>query len=62
MRSIRLDPTDAIGGVLVTLIGLVTAGISSQYPIGRISNIGPGAFPLALGIIMVLLGLGIIAG
>ncbi len=62
MRSIRLEPTDAIGGVLVTLIGLVTAGISSQYPIGRISNIGPGAFPLALGIIMVLLGLGIIAG
>lgn len=62
MKSTRMEPTDAIGGVLVTLIGLAAAGISTQYPMGRISNIGPGAFPLALGVIMVLLGIGIIAG
>lgn len=37
-------------------IGLATAIQGSTYPIGELSRMGPGYFPVALGVLLVLIG------
>lgn len=58
----RIDPTDAVGGGLMIGLGAAASVISLGYPMGNLARIGPGAFPLALGVILMLLGAGIILG
>jgi hypothetical protein len=48
---------DLLGGALMLLLGLGTAYQASQYRLGTLSNMGPGYFPLALGIILAATGL-----
>jgi len=51
------DYRDVIGGVILVLIGLGFAAYAFQnYRLGGISRMGPGMFPLALGLILALLG------
>ena len=47
---------DFVGGVLILLIGLSTASAAWHYDIGTLRRMGPGFFPLALGVILTLTG------
>lgn len=51
------DYRDAVGGVLMGGIGIFVAAYAiSNYDLGRISKLGPGAFPAAMGIVLAVLG------
>ena len=52
---------DYYAGGLMILIGLGAAAEGSNYHVGTLVRMGPGFFPVALGVILVLLGL-MIAG
>lgn len=43
-------------------IGFATAIQGSTYPIGELSRMGPGYFPVALGVLLVLIGTAIAIG
>lgn len=45
-------------GVLFLVIGAGAAGLAATYDLHRGSQIGPGYFPLWLGLLLVLLGIG----
>jgi Tripartite tricarboxylate transporter TctB family len=48
-------------GLAFVVFGATTAILSTEYPIGTTSRMGPGYFPLALGILLALLGIIIVA-
>jgi hypothetical protein len=52
---------DYYAGALMVLCGLLTAQDARQYPLGTLHQMGPGYFPVALGILLIVLGI-IIAG
>src|SRR5665213_1588605 len=52
---------DYYGGGLMLLLGLGAMFQGSQYPIGSLSRMGPGFFPVALGAILALTGVAIAA-
>jgi hypothetical protein len=52
---------DYYAGALMVLVGLVAAHDAANYSIGTLRQMGPGYFPLALGILLIILGI-IIAG
>jgi hypothetical protein len=60
---LQLTPSnrDYYGGALMILIGLGAVIQGRQYPIGTLSRMGPGFFPVALGAILAFTGLAIIA-
>lgn len=60
-RLIKNSNRDYFGGGLMILIGLGAVIQGRQYPIGTLSRMGPGFFPVALGAILALTGLAIIA-
>jgi hypothetical protein len=47
---------DFIGGLLVMLLGFATIWEASSYSVGTLSRMGPGYFPLALGVILAATG------
>lgn len=47
---------DFWSGMLFIATGILFAGLSQQYQMGTASRMGPGWFPTALGLILVLLG------
>jgi putative tricarboxylic transport membrane protein len=47
---------DYYAGALMILLGLVTAHDGTTYPIGTLRQMGPGYFPLALGVLLIFLG------
>jgi hypothetical protein len=51
---------DYAGGTLMAVIGLGAAFQGSTYNVGTLSRMGPGYFPLALGIILTLIGIAIV--
>lgn len=57
----KFDYMDAVGGALFCVLGLAISFYSwSTYELGSLDEMGPGLFPLYLGVIMCLLGLGIV--
>ena len=52
---------DYVGGALMVVIGAAAALQGRNYPIGSLSRMGPGFFPVALGIILACAGIAIIA-
>jgi len=54
MRSVNRK--DLIGGGLMLLLGIGAAVQSLQYHIGSLVRMGPGYFPLALGVILAIVG------
>ncbi|TXL68390.1 tripartite tricarboxylate transporter TctB family protein [Zeimonas arvi] len=48
---------DFWAGVMFTLIGVLFAFFSTSYEVGTAARMGPGYFPLLLGILLALLGL-----
>lgn len=61
MHIFRRLKRDYYGGALMVLCGLLAAQDSRHYTIGTLRQMGPGYFPLALGILLIVLGI-IIAG
>jgi hypothetical protein len=53
---------DYYAGALMILIGLGAAYQGSRYSIGTLSHMGPGFFPLSLGILLALIGAAIALG
>ncbi|MDR3536438.1 MAG: tripartite tricarboxylate transporter TctB family protein [Acetobacteraceae bacterium] len=47
---------DRYGGGLVLLLGLLIAYQGIRYHVGTLSSMGPGFFPTALGVILVVVG------
>ncbi len=52
---------DVVGGVLMIVIGAAVTWQARHYPLGTMSRMGPGFFPTALGVILVLLGVALVA-
>jgi len=52
---------DYYGGALMLLLGLGAMLQGMTYPVGTLSRMGPGFFPVSLGAILALIGLIIIA-
>jgi hypothetical protein len=50
------NPRDFLAGLLFIGIGIATVIGASDYPLGTIRNIGPGYYPILLGIALTLLG------
>lgn len=48
---------DIVGGVALTILGIATALYAQRYEFGELNRMGPGYFPVALGIILAVLGL-----
>ena len=48
---------DYLGGVLMIALGMAAALQGASYRIGTLSRMGPGFFPVALGVILALAGL-----
>lgn len=57
MKRATFDPTNAVCGAFFILTGLVFAWQSLQVELGSWLRIGPGGLPLALSLLLVLLGL-----
>lgn len=51
-----LTERDVLAGLLFVSLGLVFAVTSASYRIGTPANMGPGLFPLCLGILLTVLG------
>ena len=48
---------DRAGGALVALTGLGATVVGSSYPLGSLNRMGPGFFPVSLGVILTVTGL-----
>ena len=51
-----------IGGSLMVVLGIVAAVEGGRYSIGTLSRMGPGFFPVALGVILAAVGLVLLIG
>ncbi len=47
---------DLLGGLLMLAVGLTTVWQASAYPQGTLRRMGPGFFPLGLGVILAAIG------
>jgi hypothetical protein len=63
VRALRIagfDAVDLAGGLIVFAGGCAVAVGATSYPIGELTRMGPGYFPLVVGIVLALLGFGLI--
>ena len=51
------DTHDIVGGLALTALGVFAAVYARQYEFGELNRMGPGYFPVALGVIVAVLGL-----
>jgi hypothetical protein len=59
LRAYIRNRKDVAAGLLFATIGLGTAIVASEYPLGTMRSIGPGYFPIMIGILLALLGAGV---
>ncbi len=59
-RLVTTSNKDYYGGALMIAIGLAAIIQGRQYPIGTLSRMGPGFFPVAVGAILAFTGLAIV--
>lgn len=60
MRHIRLNP-DLLSGLFFISVGGIAIGVGAGYRLGTPDNMGPGFFPVMLGIALLLLGIAVAA-
>lgn len=53
---INRDIRDVLGGLLLIVVGLFAAIYAQRYELGSLQRMGPGYFPVALGVILAILG------
>lgn len=51
---------DWFGGVIVVAIGTLAVAVASTYTLGTAENMGPGYFPVMLGVLTICFGVGIL--
>ena len=54
--KIRINKKEVLSGSVLLLIGGLTVLGSLDYTIGSLARMGPGYFPLAIGVIIMILG------
>jgi hypothetical protein len=59
LRAHIRDRKDVFAGLLFAAIGLTTVIVASEYPLGTMRSIGPGYFPIMIGVLLALLGAGV---
>jgi hypothetical protein len=59
-RIAGFDVADLAGGLLVVAGGCAVALGATSYQIGELTRMGPGYFPLVVGVVLTLLGLGLV--
>jgi hypothetical protein len=59
LRAHIRNKKDVVAGVLFAAIGLATVVGASEYPLSTIRSIGPGYFPIMIGVVLALLGVGV---
>jgi len=59
LRAHIRNRKDVAAGLLFAAIGLATAVVASEYPLGTMRSIGPGYFPIMIGVLLALLGAGV---
>jgi putative tricarboxylic transport membrane protein len=62
MKLALANNQDVWGGLMLIAIGAATVFIARDYPFGTALRMGPGYFPVALGALLILFGLAILAG
>jgi hypothetical protein len=60
LRIAGFDVVDLAGGLIVFAGGCAVAVGATSYPIGELRRMGPGYFPLVVGIVLAVLGFGLI--
>jgi hypothetical protein len=60
MTSSTINIREVMAGALMLLLGAGAAFQSAQYEIGSLSHMGPGFFPLCLGVTLALIGAAIL--
>ncbi|GGE36659.1 membrane protein [Agaricicola taiwanensis] len=53
---------DVAAGILYLVLGTAFAIGALNYPLGSVSRLGPGLFPLSLGVLLTICGLAVFAG
>lgn len=53
----QINSRELLSAALLMAIGIATAVAGSKYTIGSLARMGPGFFPVALGVLLVLLSL-----
>ncbi|HEX4366654.1 MAG TPA: tripartite tricarboxylate transporter TctB family protein, partial [Rhodopila sp.] len=61
MKPVIRDSGGFVAGLLFLSIGLGAVGIASGYRVGSALHMGPGYFPVALGVLLVLVGVASVA-
>lgn len=51
------DMQDLVGGAALTALGIFAAIYAQRYEFGELNRMGPGYFPVALGVVLAVLGL-----
>jgi hypothetical protein len=51
------DMQDLVGGAALTALGIFAAIYAQRYEFGELNRMGPGYFPVALGVVLTVLGL-----
>ena len=59
MKHLIKNPRDFWAGVMFLTLGAMFAGVGFTYKIGTAARMGPGYFPVVLGVILLALGLAI---
>jgi len=52
---------DTLAGAIFTCLGIATVAIGAGYPLGSTARMGPGFFPVCLGIALTMVGIAIAA-
>ena len=61
-KTLGAIPRDYYGGGLMILVGLAAVVIGLGYSVGSLARMGPGYFPVGLGVLLVLTGVAIVIG
>jgi cytochrome bd-type quinol oxidase subunit 1 len=59
MRIAGFNLIDFLAGLFITAIGAYGVWEAMTFPLGTLNRMGPGYFPLCLGILLIVLGFGI---
>ena len=60
MRHLRLNP-DLLSGLFFISVGVIAIGVGADYRLGTPDDMGPGFFPVMLGVALLLLGIAVAA-
>lgn len=58
--SRNINKAETLAALVVVALGIGVIAVGSTYPVGSIDRMGPGYFPLLLGGVLSLIGLGLV--